>query len=456
MVNPKQYLDWHGQQWRVRIKVPDRLRSIIGKSKLVHPLHTDNLKEAETKKWPVVASFKATLKEAQRIHDVDKTHDPIEAEALKHRFYIDPDDMKHTDNYDAMIIRAYEIEKSHGYSIAKKFVKLADHSATPMMYNLDDFLRYKKYKAKSVNDLKRVLTQLSDWLGSVAIPPYIESIDRKIAGRFISEHLLVGRGVKKARAYKGFLSQYWDWQVRKGLLIDSNPWVDQPVGSIKDQSSGLEHDGGKRPYTDKEMVTLLSGTIDPLLSKLIPIAALSGMRIEEICQLRVRDCTKGVFTVRQGKTANARRSIPIHSDLKEIVAQCLNNEKKKADDYLIDSLPAPPPSRTTRSDPAVKKFTRYRRKCGIDERPNGKPKSNVDFHSFRRWFVRQVRDALINGASGFDMWTLVDVVGHSDKDRPMGLDLSQRTYAGSDPIEPRKLLVEAVKLPKFTTSRKDT
>ena len=45
MAKPKDaaYLEQHGPSWRVRLKVPDRLREIVGASKLVVALHTDSL-----------------------------------------------------------------------------------------------------------------------------------------------------------------------------------------------------------------------------------------------------------------------------------------------------------------------------------------------------------------------------------------------------------------------------
>tara|TARA_R110002050_G_scaffold286612_1_gene437268 strand:- start:58 stop:366 length:309 start_codon:yes stop_codon:yes gene_type:complete len=93
----------------------------------------------------------------------------------------------------------------------------------------------------------------------------------------------------------------------------------------------------------------------------------------------------------------------------------------------------------------VKRFTRYRRKVGVG---GGKgDRSPVDFHSFRRWFSRKVRDALLAGDPGFDEWTLSWVVGHTDRDRPKSTELSQRGYAGVDPMEAKRRLVEAVQLP---------
>lgn len=121
---------------------------------------------------------------------------------------------------------------------------------------------------------------------------------------------------------------------------------------------------------------------------------------------------------------------------------------KKDSDYLFEELPPVPKSRETRSDPAAKQFTRYRRTMKVDERPNDKAKSNVDFHSFRRWFIRKARDAMLAGGAGFDHWTFAWVVGHTDDERAKSLDLSQHGYAGQDPERAKRALVEAVKLPK--------
>jgi hypothetical protein len=48
---------------------------------------------------------------------------------------------------------------------------------------------------------------------------------------------------------------------------------------------------------------------------------------------------------------------------------------------------------------------------------------------------------------GFDEWTLVAVVGHTDSERPKSLDLSQLGYAGEDVEGSKRALVEAVILP---------
>jgi integrase len=443
MANPRQFLEWHGQQWRVRVKVPAKVRDLVGRGKLTFPLHTADLKDAAARKWPVVSRLKGVIAAAEKAL---ATSDPLEAEALRHRLSKDDEGTQY-----ALYERATQIEATHGEGRAKAFYDLASGRVTPLDHHADAFLAHRGYRLKSEGDFYRALGWLKDWLRDNGFPVALEAVSRTEAGRFISESLTVGRSPQKATAYLGFIRQHWEWLIDKGHLITrENPWAGQTLPAPPKKSREAEPDKGKRPFKDDEIVTLLSGDGGSMLNDLMRVAALSGMRLEEICQLYVSDCDGGVFDIWAGKTDNARRTVPIHSGLAEIVKR--RTEDKAARDYLFDDLPPIPPSRETRSDPAAKRFTRYRRDMGVDERPNDKVKSNVDFHSFRRWFVRKVRDAKLAGAAGFDEWTITWVVGHTDSDRAKSLDLSQHGYAGQDPEMAKRALVEAVKLPKSMAS----
>lgn len=438
MAGQQQYLEWHGQQWRVRVKVPAKLRGVIGRGKLVHPLHTADLKEANARKWAQVARLKAIIAAYEK---AVTTEDPEVKAALLLRLSKDDADTQYE-----IDITAEQIEKTSGLARAKGFAGLASGSITPLDHHATAFAQHRGYRLKSEGDFKRALNWLRDWLRDSNLPVALEGVSRAVAGRFISESLAVGRSTKKATAYLGFIRQYWAWLIDKGhLATRENPWVGQSLPSGPKQSRNAELDRGKRPFTDAEVTTLLNGDGGPLLNDLMRVAALSGMRLEEICQLYVSDCAAGSFNVWAGKTDNARRIVPIHSGLTEIVKRRTEGKEPRA--YLFDELPPIPKSRETRSDPAAKRFTRYRRKRGVDERPNDKAKSNVDFHSFRRWFIRKARDAMLAGDAGFDEWTFTWVVGHTDSERPKSLDLSQLGYAGQDAEKAKRALVEAVKLP---------
>jgi integrase len=171
------------------------------------------------------------------------------------------------------------------------------------------------------------------------------------------------------------------------------------------------------------------------------------MRVEEICSLKVSDIRGDLIDLRGTKTAAARRLVPIHGGLAATLGR--RCEGKQAGAYLFDEVPTPPPSSAReRSQPVVKAFTRYRRAMGVDERAVGARQSNVDFHSFRRWFIKTARDALTSGhASGYSYWTIAEIVGHSKEDAlPLGMTMSR--YSGADAIEATRACVAAVKLPQ--------
>jgi len=55
------YLEKHGNQYRVQVRVPPSLQALMGKKRLVVPLHTSSLAEANRIKWEVVARLKAEI-----------------------------------------------------------------------------------------------------------------------------------------------------------------------------------------------------------------------------------------------------------------------------------------------------------------------------------------------------------------------------------------------------------
>ncbi len=162
------------------------------------------------------------------------------------------------------------------------------------------------------------------------------------------------------------------------------------------------------------------------------IAALSGLRIEEICRLQVQDCDQGVFNIRVSKTHAGIRKVPIHSEL--VVAVDQRVKGKNPSDFLIHELGPPRSDKSgqKRSMPLTKEFTRYRRKLGIDERPNGRRRSLVNFHSFRRWFITKAEQAEQHP------WIIEAVVGHQRQ----GMTLS--VYAQGPSVEQLTECVQSV------------
>lgn len=179
------------------------------------------------------------------------------------------------------------------------------------------------------------------------------------------------------------------------------------------------------------------------LPDLVRLAALTGARIDAICQLQVRDCKNGTFRFQPQKREPDAREVPVHLSLKVLVARRTKGKEPGA--FLIHELPEQKHPASSRSAPAVKSFTRLRRKVGIDERPNDKHQSNVDFHSWRRWFIRKAVEALAAGVTEFTAWTIADAVGHDPEEPPLPMTMGR--YLGRAGLEARRVCVEAVKLP---------
>lgn len=444
-----QYLEWHRGSIRVTVPVPKALQSAIGSTRLKRALRTDSPANAERIKHAVIHELKAILTAA------DRPREGMVGEAMEWRTDLEAaGDGGPGDTMELVLLdRAQEIEAKAGRSAAQEFVAIAKGEATPIATLLDSYLATCGLAARTKDGIERTVRVYEEWAAANGQPTAIERITRKVAGRFVSERLLPRMQPQSAGTYTKFLSGYWRFLDGKGYA-ETNPWTGQLQGvkqARKRRSVILDSEsngaGGKRPYTDDEARTLLyakpDGPTDHRTLDLVWLAALSGMRIDEICRLRVADCVSGWFSVNaepgDGKSEAATRRIPIHSRLAEIVER--RTKGKKATVYLFDDLPEPPKdSIRERSMPASKAYTRFRRRLGVDERTEGQRQSNVDFHSWRRWFIRKAKDAKQ------EPWTIADVVGHDTSDLPLGLTMGR--YPGRASERALRECVEAVLLPE--------
>src|SRR5581483_7508483 len=123
-------------------------------------------------------------------------------------------------------------------------------------------------------------------------------------------------------------------------------------------------------------------------------------------------------------------------------------------EYLFNDLPVQKPgSKRDRSAPVSQAFTRERRRLGIEEKTTaGQRQSNIDFHSWRRWFSDKAAKAWGAGATGFTPWTIADVMGHdaesgSGDGGKLPLAMTMGRYPGPASEEEMRACVEAVTLP---------
>jgi integrase len=191
----------------------------------------------------------------------------------------------------------------------------------------------------------------------------------------------------------------------------------------------------ERSFTDEEVLALLSGPTSERMLDLMKAAALTGARLDAIVSLKVGDCGGGAFTFMPQKKEKQSRSVPIHSELLDIVSR--RTAGKSADDCLFPDWPGPkkPGSQRERSFRASVAFTAYRREVGIEQTVPGRRRSLVNFHSFRRWFITKAEQA------GEPENIIAAVVGHKRKGLTFG-----RYSRGASMVQMRQC-VEAVRLP---------
>ena len=453
MAQDTRYLQQRRQTWFVVVEVPPSLRAKLGR-RVKRTLRTRDVNVARARRWRVVADIQAQFEAARR----GVKGDPLRLEALALREAlteetrradraedgIDWDDPEapsiyentRTDNLlrDQIGERAMEIGRQQGSGVAQTFFGIAVGDITPLETYVEDWLREGGMKGSLTERTKfehrRAVRDLVGWLAKQHLGASIEVVTRRVAGRFVSEYLLPsGRHPRTISKTISTLSSYWKWLRRRGYVADEgrNPWAEQAPSRSSGASSNSEEE---RDFTDAELLLLLAHPPTGALAEFMRVAALTGMRREEIGQLRLADCAGGVFIVQQGKTAAARRRVPIHSELAALVAR--RSKGKMTDAFLFHELRS---QNSERTDPIGKVFTRYRRSLGI-QFGTGR-RSLVTFHSFRRWFITRA----VNAGQPPHIVSLL--VGHKEGRKGMTLG---RYWQGAED-DALRACVEAVKLP---------
>jgi integrase len=450
------YLEWHGNQWRVRLKVPDRLRSALGVSKLIIPLHTDSLAVANRDKHRHIHALKERLAEAERTLRAKqgKAMDKLVEEALDWREALAQSTGEPYDPVEAALSdRLDEIAAAEGEQRAGMLASIVHGTATPLSPLADDWLSIKPLKPRQKLDYMRAVGKLEAWLVAKPLPSTIEAVTKRVASDYRDE-AFVRAGVHPRTANKDLsvLSGLWKHAERKAV-VEGNPWRGQSLTEARAAGSAT-----KRPYRDDELAQLLESapTAHGLKDALV-ILATSGMRTEEAARLKVADLhPQGpipYIQLRGTKSAAAARLVPVHRDALPILLARVKDASGRAkakDQWLFDELPTPPAdSAMERGQPWTKAFGRLRLKLGITERQPGARQDNLDLHGLRRWFIARARDALNGGAQGFTLRTVAQVVGHKAGEIE-GLSMTAR-YAGAEPLGALAAAVGAVKLPLSPT-----
>ncbi|MCJ2025032.1 tyrosine-type recombinase/integrase [Methylobacterium sp. J-067] len=454
------HLEWHGNRIRVVVRVPPSMVAKVGKTKLKETLNTTDVLEAEREKVDVIRRLRSSLQGTKAtVVRASLTDQALEVKRLREAGQLRTDDAgaeaDGSDPEDDAFQATVEfIEHQHGAEEAERFAAVALGISTPLTSLVDRWFAEKDLSIGYKEDIRRALARLEAWCGRTRIPKSVEAITQRMAGRYIHDQFVSERvDVNTANKDLSCLRSYWKW-LGKRHGTKENPWTGQSLEKPKLRREAAS--ARKRPFTDEEVRRLLAGIRSRREREFSMMSALSGLRLEEVAGLRVGDCANGCLKVTDAKTPSGLRTIPAHPALSELIAS--RSTGKAPDEFLFEDLEEQREgSKRDRSAPVSQAFTRERRRLGVDERASlTQRQSNVDFHSWRRWFVRKAVEGLERGAKGFTAWTIANVVGHKAEDGtldgialPLGMTMGR--YAGTTSMEAMRACVEAVVLPKINS-----
>jgi integrase len=319
---------------------------------------------------------------------------------------------------------------------ADHYAAIALGRATPIDLHHEAFVSQSVTKARTKADDRRAIKYLLAWCKRKGVAPTLQAVTRRVAVQFMDDIRGTVGDLEPItlNKYLGRLSRYWQWLSLRGD-VESDPWV-----RLKVPSPRRDYNERERPFTDNEVAKLLSGPAPQHMQDLMKIAALTGARLDAIVDLRVKNCVGGLFVFKPQKKETKPRPVPIHSDLASIIARRTGG--KTEDEGLFPEWPPPKKagSYRERSFKASNAFTSYRRSVGVEHKVEGKRRSLINFHSFRRWFITKAEQA------DQPPHIIATVVGHNRG------SVTLDTYSRGPLIEQMRRCVEAVRLPTSRVS----
>jgi integrase len=346
---------------------------------------------------------------------------------------------------------------------AATLAAIATGRGTPISSLVEDYLREKAFRPRQAHEYARTIRGFEGWLQEEAkLAGTVESVTRRVVADWRRDTLIrPSVHHKTANRAVSSLSSFWRWLELQGHVHGDSPWRGMSLpkakptnGTPTGQPGSASTSAEKRAFTDPELVALLTADgVSPLLRDGMRCALLTACRIEELFSIRVGDLKLSgpipYIDLKGSKTEAARRAIPIHPDLMDLIERRTAGKVPEA--WLFDDLrEVPEGSIVERSQPVSKTFTRLRRKLSravpsLDQRVPGSRQADVDWHTFRRTFAGKARDALNQGATGYSQWTIGQVMGHAGSEMP--LQMTMGVYAGKEGLEAKVACVRAVNLP---------
>ena len=383
-----------------RLIVPKKLRAIVGKRELTSTLKTGDLRIAQQRRPAALAVMMATLDKATR--GVTQTAPVgILGTAMALREEVRAGRLNRESANDALaaaVERELDVyERSHGVeggghgehdasgpvmpesavnAIRLAHSVVAGDAVTLLSEEVKTYLSEREghITAGTAREKARQIKAFTDWLKTDMA---VADVTRAHARTYVSEVLLKkGAAAPTIRKIVFTLSALWGFMEMRGT-VPVNIWL-KLSGAVRQSKRGVA--AVRRPWTDEEILGILQGMpTGDILLPLTAIGAFTGLRIEELCSMKIAEVTEDALKVTAGKTTAAVRYVPLMPTVRPLVAQL---REASTDGYLLPGLLSGGVD-DRRSHNVAKRFGRLTRSLGYTD-------TATVFHSLRASFAQKL------------------------------------------------------------------
>lgn len=406
--------------WYATLHVPQDVQHIIGKSKLFESLKTTDKRVAEARAAPLISQWKARIAAARGRSDT------FIEQALMWRQEIQTNEASDVVR-DLIEEEAKRYARIHGLDAGVAFYGVAIGQKEPLLPHFDEWVSQLSIGAKTLDQMKKDVMLMIKHFGSVEAVSnqrVREWVKELISGNPASKGSSSTRGATESsiRRLIGSCRNFWTYlQEIEKAPAEIQPFV-LPTFAKKAIKKASVGKGSWEPFLPSEVVTLFKAALtkgDHVLADLIRLAMYTGARIEELCALKVENCSVEVLSITDSKTEAGIRQVPVHSELQDVVRRLMANSQ---DGYLLSGLTFN--KYGDRSNAIGKRFGRLKQVLGF-------PEKKV-FHSIRKTVVTLLEDA------GVSENLTADIVGHEKPRITYGL------YSGGHSLLSKKQAIEKI------------
>ena len=397
------------------LKVPEDVRSSIGKTNLRRSLKTRDKNKASISHGIVIGKWKMEIEHLRgaggdisyyraiykRLDNQDPSKDVFED------FLLD----LATGGKDVNTLDPQEEQQAiKKYKLLTGQLKKTDEF-------IDAWLKSRRVEPKTLRGDKTKVTAMANEM------PLLSDITKSNVRKWCLQMETEKKSIKTINSYLSACREFWNYLERQGeIASDSNtPFNSKDVlPTIRSKKELSRENTSWAVFNKDEVNILLNGAKkDTMLYDLIKIGIYTGARIEEICSVKIADIAAESFTIRDSKTPSGNREVPIHDELKKLIEDLKNSSR---DGYLLSGLSEDKDGK--RSGAIGKRFGRLKNQLGFERR--------YVFHSFRKTVVTLLEQA------GISENLAADIVGHEKPRITYGL------YSGGSSLEQKLKAINSI------------